>query len=203
MINIIPMKIKFLALLSFAILIAGCDGNDYTDHDGGIWQPDFGNKPDDPENDPENDPGNNSGVDMQDAVDAYVSESSTYKDYHYYITIKTKLSEKFPDKDFIYGIEMGYSTYTYYVYASGYGDTYKVEQCIFINGEGSPYLMNVFHMKSYLSLLETMKERELTANEKSLYNDIVKILRDDEREALSTFIYRVFVEVDGCKYYVY
>ena len=58
-------------------------------------------------------------------------------------------------------------------------------------------------MKSYLSLLETMKERELTANEKSLYNDIVKMLRDDEREALSTFIYRVFVEVDGRKYYVY
>ena len=139
---------------------------------------------------------------MRQAVKAHVSEYSEYKNFCFYITIKTTLSEEYPDKYFKYGIEMGYGSYDYYVYATGYDDTYSVEQPVYIFAEGSPYFMYSFNWKTYQSLLEDMNNGPLSDSEKSLYNETVKILKKDEANAKSSFIYRVFVDVDNDRYYL-
>lgn len=139
---------------------------------------------------------------MRQAVKSYVSETCQYKNFCFYITITTYLSEKYPDKSFEYGIEMGYGSYDYYVYATGYGNVYSIEQPVFIYAEGSPYAVLMFSWRSYQSLLADMENGPLTSSEQSFYNDIVKLFKNSESAAKSSFIYRVFVDVDGNRYYL-
>ena len=130
------------------------------------------------------------------AVKSYVSATCQYKNFCFYITIRTYLSEKYPDKTFEYGIELGYGSYDYFVFATGYGNAYSIEQPVFINGEGSPYLGLIFYWRSYQAMLATMEERPLTSSEQSFYNDLLKQYKNGESSAKSSFIYRVFVDVD-------
>ena len=136
------------------------------------------------------------------AVSNRVSDTYEYENYCYYITIETSLSDKYPDKNFKYGIEMGYGSYDYYTYASGSGNRYHVEQPVFIYADGSSYANLMFNWSSYQSLLKSLEEKgSFSDSEKDLYNSIVKEFNKYENSAKSSFQYRVFVEVDGRKYY--
>lgn len=139
---------------------------------------------------------------MRKTIKSHVSETCRYENFCFYITIRTDLSEEYPDKYFEYGIEMGYGAYNYYVYASGYGNIYSIEQPVFINGEDSPYSGLMFYWKSYQSLLADMANGPLTSSEQSLYNEIVKQFKNSESAAKSSFIYRIFIDVDGDRYYL-
>lgn len=139
---------------------------------------------------------------MRQDVKSLVSETCQYRNFCFYITIITYLSEKYPDKTFEYGIELGYGSYDYYVFATGYGNAYSIEQPVFIYGDGSPYSGLMFSWKSYQSLLADMENGPLTSSEQSLYNDIVKQFKKSESAAKSSFIYRIFVDVDGHRYYL-
>ena len=104
------------------------------------------------------------------------------------ITINTQLMEKYEGKWFRYGIEWGY-------------DKYEYSQYIDFSGKSHTVIVPVseFYMMSYLGLREKIDSGEkLTENEQDLLKSIVKLI---EKDALS-FQARIFVEVDGKKYYV-
>lgn len=195
------MKKTLIWFVLTTMLFVSCSDDNYLPSDNVSTEGNMDNveqSSHDPEPDSDSDPKD----EMKQVIKSYVSETCQYKNFCFYITIRTDLSEEYPDKFFEYGIEMGYGSYDYYVYATGYGNVYSIEQPVFIYGEGSPYAGLMFTWGSYQSLLATMEERPLTSSEKSFYNDIVKLYKNSESSAKSSFIYRVFVDVDGNRYYL-
>jgi hypothetical protein len=140
---------------------------------------------------------------MQSAVNNALTIDAFYKNFCWYLDLDTELETLYPDKRFRYGVEMGYNEYRWYVYMSGYADSYSVELPVFVNGEGSPYLDLIFYWNTYKELLKKLQdEGELySEGERSLYNNIVKMFRERESVAKSTFKYRVFVDVGDQRYY--
>lgn len=193
------MKKILIWLFLTTMLFVSCSDDNYLPNDNASSGDNLDNV-EKPNQDPESDL--DLGEEMRQAVKSYVSETCQYKNFCFYITIRTDLSEEYPDKFFEYGIEMGYGSYDYYVYATGYGNVYSIEQPVFIYAEGSPYAVLMFSWRSYQSLLADMENGPLTSSEQSFYNDIVKLFKNSESAAKSSFIYRVFVDVDGNRYYL-
>lgn len=188
------MKKILIWLFLTTMLFVSCDDDNYIPN----CDASSGDNVENPDQNPDSDP----KEEMKQAVKSYVSSTCQYKNFCFYITIRTDLSEEYPDKFFEYGIEMGYGSYDYYVYATGYGNVYSIEQPVFIYAEGSPYALLMFSWRSYQSLLADMENGPLSSSEQSFYNDIVKLFKNSESAAKSSFIYRVFVDVDGNRYYL-
>lgn len=188
------MKKILIWLFLTTMLFVSCGDDNYIPN----CDASSGDNVENPDQNPDSDP----KEEMKQAVKSYVSATCQYKNFCFYITIRTYLSEKYPDKTFEYGIELGYGSYDYFVFATGYGNAYSIEQPVFINGEGSPYLGLIFYWRSYQAMLATMEERPLTSSEQSFYNDLLKQYKNGESSAKSSFIYRVFVDVDDNRYYL-
>ena len=98
-----------------------------------------------------------------------------------------------------YGIECGYSNYNWQQYASGGGSSYSLRACVFIDANGSPYSTEGFYWPSYLAL---QQKSSLTSDERDLWNSIIKKFNQSENAAKNQYSGRVFVEVNGVRYYI-
>lgn len=191
---------NFIGLAFLSIAISACDDRYMTDDTFNQDYNDTWSDYDDYDEDPY--------TGMQDSVNDALTIDSYYENFSWHIDLKTSLETEYPDMSFRYGVEMGYGKYQWYVYMDSYGNGYYYEELpIFVNGEGSPYLDLTFYWKTYKSLLAKLERGEELSGmspddgERGLMSGILSMYRKKEKEAKSSFIYRVFVDVDGQRYY--
>jgi hypothetical protein len=134
----------------------------------------------------------------EDDVISGVSANVSYADYAYNISISSSLSSKYPGRTIKYGVECGYDSYGWQLWASGSGTDYSVVCCVFVDGLGSPYANEAFNWKTYMNLKDQTK---LEADQQGLLSDLISILNKSEDKAQSQFIGRVFAEIDEIRYY--
>jgi len=144
-------------------------------------------------------------------IKSHVTVSSTYKNFHFYIYVKTSLQDLYPGKKIRYGIEVGYNDgssskeYPYYQYADNnkyYSINSNKTQFEFIAGIFfGNYTTEELYARSYLALMEKQKNESLRSDEKDLLKDITPKLKSAESEVLPKLNMRFFVEIDGNRYY--
>lgn len=137
--------------------------------------------------------------DVSQTIGKYVTVTSYYKDYAYNITISSRLSDVYKGKVIKYGIEWGYlQSYDYVQYIGTGGEQYTVKAFISNDGEMSVY------WRSYNALMDKIESGEkLREDEKNLLENLIEFLDEEETEVLADYCGRIFVEMDGIKYYVY
>jgi hypothetical protein len=128
-----------------------------------------------------------------------ISVDVTYDDYAYTIDYSTTLASVFPGQTIKYGVEIGYGSYDWQMYAKGSGSIYRLDCCVFINGSGSPYSNEGFLYFSYSNLKD---KSNLSSDQRGLLSDILSEYRKKESAAKSSFQGRAFVEIDGNKYFI-
>ena len=135
-------------------------------------------------------------------INSTVYPMVSYLNYSYQVEITSTLSETLPGKDIRYGIECGYGGYDWEKYATkSIGNSYSCVSSIFLDTEDD-FAVEALYWSSFVDLLEKQESRGLRDDEQQLYNEIVKTLRKSESNAKSQYQGRVFVKVDGKKYYI-
>ncbi len=195
------MKTRRFNLLSAMLLLgvlclgfASCSKDDDGDDDpsgGGSGWVDDGDDGDD-------DGGGNSGGNIGALISRHVRASVSYADYVWDVSLTSTLEDVLPDYRIKYGVEFGEGGYYYQSYMEqSYSGRWSVEISIFID-DGACTL----YLSSYNALNEKMKTEELTDDEKELYREIVKLMDESEAKILRTYMGRVFVEINGKRYYI-
>lgn len=157
---------------------------------------------------PSNDVDNSDNVDTQiyELLKRNISASVSYSDYSWIIAIKSNLTNTFPGKTIIYGMENGYGTYKYYEHFTfeneylqmddGAGNM-KVYYPVFV---GSEYPLSLY-WSSYKALEnKKAKSETLSSDERDLWNEIVKTMNKDEYKAKGTFCGRLYAQLDNTRY---
>lgn len=157
---------------------------------------------DDPSEQGSNENTSDNDAQMEKAIRQYVYSIISYLDYSYQIEIVSNVADLYTTKTFRYGIECGYGSYDWEKYATHkQGNIYVCVSSVFIETEDE-FATESFYWSSYIDLLKKKETRELREDEQQLYDDIVKILRKSENKAKNQYQGRVFVEVDGNRYYI-
>ncbi len=195
------MKTRRFNLLSAMLLLgvlclgfASCgkddDNDDNPQGDGSGWVDD---------GDGNDDGGDgNGGVNIGALISRHVNASVSYADYVWKISCTSTMEDVLPDCRIKYGVEFGEGDYYYQSYMEqSYSGRWSVEISIFID-DGACTL----YLSSYNALNEKMKTEELTDDEKELYREIVKLMDESEAKILRTYMGRVFVEINGKRYYI-
>lgn len=128
-----------------------------------------------------------------------VNVNVIYDDYAYTVDFSTSLDREFSVKSIKYGIEIGYGSYNWQMYATSKGTKYSVTCCVFIDGAGSPYADLGFMYSSYIGLKDA---RNLNSDQRGLLSDILSLYRTNESAAKRSFQGRVFVEINGDRYFI-
>lgn len=129
-------------------------------------------------------------------LDDYVSVTSEFVEENLNIkfTINTELSKKYPKKTFEYGVEYGYGSYSYTSNLDMEGKSSKNFTMSVLFDECALW------MKSYTELVDKINSGEkLTESEQDFLEDIIY---EVERKVKS-FKARIFVVLNGKRYYVY
>lgn len=159
-----------------------------------------------------NEKGEDDNNDNNDTVDELIkkniSATVSYGDYSWNISIQTKLSNIFPDKTIIYGVESGYGYYKYYEHFKFDDDNQKndgkgnIVVCypVFV---GSEYAEESMYWDSYKVLKTKKATYGLTSDEKELYNSCVTYMNEKEYKAKSTFCGRLYAQIDDERYFFY
>lgn len=145
---------------------------------------------------------------IADIVKSNISASVSYSDFGWNMTINSKLASKLPGKTLTYGTECGYGSYQYYQHFN-----FKTDYLEKTDGQGNmnicfslfvgnEYADEQFYFSSYKDLQSRMaKGYTLRSDERDLYNNILKILREKENAAKSKYCGRLYVIIDGTKYF--
>ena len=132
-----------------------------------------------------------------------VAVTATYYDYAWHINILTHLSEIYPDEVIRYGIEFGYEDYIYYVYVDGHKESYSFVASVFLPTDDSPYVEQAMYYQTYLVLQEKIQNNEsLTDEEEDLLEGVIDDLDSHEDRACMLYVARVFVEINGTRFYI-
>lgn len=188
--------LTLLLAMTFCSCLTCCSEGDDTD-DGieGITPPD-GNGGGESNEGGGGDEGGNGTVTS--IINRNVSASATYGDYVWTVTLTSTLDDVYPNAGVKYGVEFGEGDYFYQTFLRNlYGNRWGSEISIFVtDAECSLYL------SSYNALMEKMKTEELTDDEQQLFDDIVELMDEREAEIRRKYKGRVFVEINGSRYYV-
>lgn len=145
---------------------------------------------------------------IADIVKSNISASVSYSDFGWNMTINSKLASKLPGKTLTYGTECGYGSYQYYHHFN-----FKTDYLEKTDGQGNmnicfslfvgnEYAYEQFYFSSYKELQSRMaKGYTLISDERDLYNSILKIFREKENAAKSKYCGRLYVIIDGIKYF--
>ena len=191
------MKKKYLNFVIVCLIAISCigfvscgDDDDENNTPSFGWRPERGGNADN---------GSENNDEVSQTIGKYVTVTSYYKDYAYNITISSRLSDVYKGKVIKYGIEWGYlQNYDYVQYIGTGGEKYTAKAFILSDGEMSIY------WGSYNALMNKIESGEkLSEDEKDLLEDLKEILDEEESDALADYCGRIFVEMDGKKYYVY
>ena len=146
-------------------------------------------------------------------IEDYVSVDAVYEYYAWHITIDTVLQQLYPNAELEYGIRYyyddGYEYTALFDGKSGLGVAYMEFSDSSIELLYSISLKNgcateMVYWESYISLENKINSgKELSRDEKDLYNTVKKALEELEDEILSCFSGYVFVRVDGIEYKLY
>jgi len=130
---------------------------------------------------------------IDDVVEKNVSISSSYDDFIHTVVIKSSLSTLYPKATIKYGVEYGYNEYTYEHVCGTNGSSYTVNVSVCLDNE-SMYITSFRALQKKKAAGET-----LSSDEKQLMNEI----KPKIRSAAKKFQGRVFVDVEGERYYAY
>lgn len=202
-------KVKVLLMALLVIItcasITACGGDDDDNDNEGTNTPDYNGGG----NSGNSNGGSNTSSSTYDILKKNIFASVNYNDYSWDISIKSNLANIFPTKNIIYGIESGYGKYKYYEHFTfkneylqkndGNGNI-KVCYPVFV-GDEYPYML---YWSSYKALENKKAGGEvLTNDEKSLWNEIVQIMKKDESNAKGAFCGRLYAQFDGTRYVFY
>ena len=149
----------------------------------------------------------------------------THKYYMYKVDIVSSLSSAYPGHSINYGVECGYCDYAYYKTKSGSGSIeFKVPIFTDVNRycQNEPWAFSltdiypsgklpddeemqstIYYAKIYYALQEMIDAGQtLDEGNTANYNGAKNKLDAVESRAKGLFVYRVYVSVDGNKYYL-
>lgn len=200
----IGLKKLSLMLLAAIVLIGFSSCGDSDDDNETAPPPSWqGGQGDDSDSQGGSDSDGGYDVSVERLVKANVSASAYYEDFAYHITMTTTLEDAYPGHDIEYGLEFGYDGYQYQRFWNVDGQNFSTEEYILVDVNGSPYAGYSLYLRSYIALKNKEAAGEpLFKDEQDLMDEITDILGEVEFEALLDFCARVFVDVDGERYYV-
>ena len=142
--------------------------------------------------------GNNSDAFMTaKTILKHVKVTYNYSNYYFHIKINSSLSNVLANKDIRYGLECGYDSYDYEKYLTGSETLILADVCVFI--DNSEYYLEALYGNSYMALIN---ESNLNTDERQFLKELKELLDKKEPAAKASYAGRVFVEVDGKRYYV-
>lgn len=178
------MKIKYILFIILVACVSSCEKDEeFTPTDNGQdW------------------------IDYSQLVSQHVKSSYYYSDFYVHITITSTLNSLLPTHSLKYGIEYGYNGNYDWEDILRYfnGGTESWDSPIFFTSGGYDYDMVLYAMyiNSYLNLKKKIDSgRKLSKEEQELYDEYRNKLKD-EAKVLQVYNGRVFVNIDGEKYYI-
>lgn len=132
-------------------------------------------------------------LNIDDVVEKNVSVSSSYDDFTHKVVIKSSLSNIYPSATIKYGVEYGYNEYAYEHICGTNGSSYTVDVSVCLDNES-------LYIASYKALQNKKAAgKTLSSDEQQLLNELKPYIRSGAYK----FRGRVFVDVEGERYYVY
>lgn len=188
-------KLLAIFLLQIALLTAcSSDEPDY-EPDGDGW---------------ENSNSDNNSDPTAEKVKSNISASVSYGDYSWNMRITSRLASAFPGKAINYGTECGYGEYQYYsnfkfknenIENTDDNGNMTISFPLFV---GDEYPNESLYWYSYKELKYKLEHGvKLQRDELDFYNSLLGYLQKAESSAKASFCGRLYVIIDGNKYFYY